>query len=111
MIDLINTKCHDIRHRLAQYRIHPDAITCEELAQLEKGISIYDCTIKTGNETLDVNLTERSLLCQKMGITFSCIVDAAVWMLFHRGTFTHYSAMLWTTRLKPWCSCRRKQTG
>lgn len=77
MIDLINTKCHDIRHRLAQYRIHPDAITCEELAQLEKGISIYDCTIKTGNETLDVILTERSLLCQKMGITFSCIVDGS----------------------------------
>lgn len=76
-IDLINTKCHDIRHRLAQYRSHPDAITREALAQLEKGISIYDCTIKTGNETLDVILTERSLLCQKMGITFSCIVDGS----------------------------------
>ena len=74
-IDLINTKCHDIRHRLAQYRSHPDAITREELAQLEKGIAIYDCAVKTGNETLDVILTERSLLCQKLGITFSCIVD------------------------------------
>lgn len=76
-IDLINAKCHDIRHRLAQYRHHPDAITREELLQLEKGINIYDRTIKTGNETLDTILTERSLLCEHLGITFSCIIDGA----------------------------------
>mgnify|MGYP004556511707 CR=1 FL=1 len=45
--------------------------------ELEKGINIYDRAVKTGNETLDTLLTERSLLCERLSITFSCIIDGA----------------------------------
>jgi sensor histidine kinase regulating citrate/malate metabolism len=38
-------------------------------------IGIYDSRIKTGNDTLDIILTERSLYCEKEGIRLSCIAD------------------------------------
>lgn len=74
-IDLINIKCHDMKRRLKQYEQKEGRITQEELRELKQGIAIYDRTVKTGNETLDTILTEQSLICEKNGIIFSCIVD------------------------------------
>lgn len=76
-IDLINTRCHDLKRRLAWYQSRGDAVTREELAQLERAVSLYDRAAKTGNDTLDTILSERSLVCEKEGITLSCIADGA----------------------------------
>ena len=40
-------------------------------------INIYDTSVKTGNEDLDVILTEKSLKCHSEQITFTCIADGA----------------------------------
>ena len=73
-IELINLKCHDFKHQIRKIRksgtINPDV-----LIELEDYINIYDSITKTGNEALDVILTEKSLLCNKNNIQFTYIID------------------------------------
>lgn len=73
-IELINIKCHDMRHQIRE--IGKDrALSEEAIAEIEKTISLYDSNINTGNEILDTILTAKSLLCAKNGISISCIAD------------------------------------
>ncbi|WP_099467120.1 ATP-binding protein [Konateibacter massiliensis] len=74
-IKLINIKCHDLKKRLEQYEDRIIGITPEEIEEMKQVISIYDTSVKTGNDILDTILTERSLICEKKGICFSCIAD------------------------------------
>ena len=73
-INLINLKCHDLRHQIHQIGTRA-AISGETMDEIEKIVSIYDSGVKTENNALDVILTEKSLLCNSAGISFSCIVD------------------------------------
>ncbi len=74
-IDLINIKCHDIRHKLSEYGYSGRLITNEDIDELKSAISVYDAFLRTGNETLDVVLTERSLYCESRGIKLTCSAD------------------------------------
>ena len=73
-VELINIKCHDIRKQL--YTLG-SRVPTEELDELKKAVDIYDSTIKTGNETLDVLLAERSIVCKGRGIQLDYIADGA----------------------------------
>lgn len=73
-INLINLKCHDLRHQVRMIGTQ-SRISTEAMNEIEKIISIYDSSVKTGNGTLDVTLTEKSLLCNSQNIRFSCIAD------------------------------------
>lgn len=73
-IDLINMKCHDMKHQI--HSISKQAIIDPQaLREMEETISIYDSIVKTGNQALDIILAEKSLYCQKHGIFISCMVD------------------------------------
>lgn len=73
-ISLINLKCHDLKHQI--HRIgQVNAVDSAVISDIENIISIYDSGVQTGNEALDVILTEKSLLCQQRGIRFYCIAD------------------------------------
>lgn len=74
-IDLINIKCHDLRHQIRQLKQSGKNISGEELSQIEEAIRIYDTRVKTGNPSLDVILQEKSLICKKNHITFDYIID------------------------------------
>jgi hypothetical protein len=74
-IDLINIKCHDLRHQIRSLKNSGKAISQEELSQIEDAIRIYDTRVKTGNTSLDFILQEKSLICQKNHITFDYIID------------------------------------
>ena len=76
-IDLINVKCHDIRYKLGALVAQGDRVRPEAVADLQESISIYDAKVETGNQFLDVLLTEKSLYCEQNGITFSCMADGA----------------------------------
>lgn len=76
-IKLINVKCHDLRNQLSVLRKSSGEVDKSELARIEKAVSIYDSVVKTGNDALDVILTEKSLICENDGITLSCIIDGA----------------------------------
>ena len=74
-IEMVNIKCHDLKHQLIELR----SMVGEEQAQVIKGVEdavmIYDSVTKTGCKPLDVILTNKYLLCEKYGIRFSYMVD------------------------------------
>lgn len=67
-IDDINIKVHDLRHKLAYYR---DKLPQEEIDSLSRDIEIYDGVMHTGNEALDVLMTEKVHHCRRLGITLT----------------------------------------
>ena len=71
-IELINMKCHDIRHKLEDYHL---SLTNDEEKEIKSLIQIYDQTYRTGNQTLDVLLADRILLCEKDHIQLSFLGD------------------------------------
>lgn len=73
-IDIINIKCHDIRHQLRNAEL-TGRVPEQFVSQLEQSISIYDSTIRTGNEILDVILTDKALRCQAENIQLTCVAD------------------------------------
>ncbi len=73
-IDMINIKCHDFRHQIRKLG-REENINEDRIKDINRLINIYDTTVKTSNETLNVILSEKSLTCSKWGINFSCIVN------------------------------------
>lgn len=73
-IELINLKCHDLKHQIRKIG-KQGSLGNDTIDEIEKVISIYDSIVKTGNSTLDIVLTEKSLACSRNNIKFSCIVD------------------------------------
>lgn len=74
-IDAINARCHDIKHQLRELGENQSALDEATLAQFARDVDVYDSSIHTGNDALDTILTEKSLRCQREGITLSCIAD------------------------------------
>lgn len=73
-IELINMKCHDIRHKLEDYHL---PISESEKRELNSLIQIYDQTFQTGNQTLDVLLANSILLYEKDHIELSVLGDGS----------------------------------
>ena len=74
-IEMINIKCHDIKYKLGELFASKGEISSKAVDDLYKSISIYDSKVETGNELLDVLLTEKSLYCEQNEIKFSCMVE------------------------------------
>lgn len=75
-IDLINIKCHDMKHQIRAIS-RQAAIDPAALKEMEDVISIYGTIVKTGNQALDIILAEKSLYCQKNNVYISCMADGA----------------------------------
>ncbi len=73
-MEAINIKCHDLRHHIREIQNGENGRYLDEVASL---ISIYDSMIKTGNETLDVILSDKRLLCETKQIPFTTMADGA----------------------------------
>lgn len=67
-IDIINVKHHDLKKKLNQIQT---AISSEDMRSVEEAVAVYDRCFRTGNEALDVLLTQSSLIGQEEGITIS----------------------------------------
>lgn len=67
-IELLNIKCHDLKHILAMLN---GKCPSEEMASIEEILQTYDSGIKTGNEALDVLLAENNLRVGKEGIALN----------------------------------------
>lgn len=77
-IDLINRKCHDLKHQIAAIRtMSSDMQRNKSLNEIEDSVMIYDSVIKTGNVVLDTILTERSLYCEKEKIEWTCMAEGS----------------------------------
>ena len=73
-IDLINIKCHDLKHQIRNIA-RKEAIPVDTIHEIESVISVYDSNVKTGNDALDVILTEKRLIANYKQIELSCIAD------------------------------------
>ena len=79
-IEVINRKCHDLKHQVSALRsVIPEREREDYLDEIERSIQIYDSTltIETGNEVLDTVLTEKSLYCEQHQITMTCVADGS----------------------------------
>ena len=77
-IDLINQKCHDLKHQIAALRtVRSESQREESLREAEQAVMIYDSSIRTGNDVLDTVLTEKSLICEKERIQWTCMADGS----------------------------------
>lgn len=77
-IDIINRKCHDMKHQIAALR-HLQTADAKDahLQEIEDSIQIYDSTLQTGSEVLDTVLTEKSLYCEAHQISLTCVADGS----------------------------------
>lgn len=71
-IELINIKCHDLKHQLSSYS---EKIADAELKEISQAVGIYDSAIKTGNEAIDIILSKKSLYCYSNKIRLTCLIN------------------------------------
>lgn len=72
-IDAINRKCHNLKYELSALSASPDGQ--KHIDEAMALVDSFDSAFRTGNETLDVILSEKNLYCQQEQITFVCMVD------------------------------------
>ena len=75
VVEVINIKCHDLRHQLQAVG---QSIPEHEKEQIQEAVRQYDSRVKTGNRALDVVLTMKRMICEGSDIEFSCLVNGAL---------------------------------
>ena len=77
-MQIINRKCHELKVQIADLRrLNPDAAQKKDLNEAERAVQLYDANADTGNEVLDVVLTEKGMHCEARHITLNCVVDGS----------------------------------
>lgn len=71
-MELLNIKCHDIKQRITS----GGTAGVLDSGEADELIEIYDSTLKTGLEVLDVILYEKRLQCRKEGISVTFMGNA-----------------------------------
>ena len=71
-IEIINEKCHDLKHQISILR---DNKSDQFISEIEEAVMIYDSTVKTGSAVLDTLLTEKKLQCQSKDIKLTTVVS------------------------------------
>lgn len=75
-VELINRKCHDLKHQIGVLRMMGDSKEKEEyIKEIEKAAMFYESSAKTGSQMLDLLLMEKLLYCEKHRIKLSCIAE------------------------------------
>ena len=74
-IEIINEKCHDLKHQIAALRENSSE---KNIAEIEKAVMIYDSSLKTGNDALDILIAEKKLQCDAKGIKFTSVVNGEI---------------------------------
>ena len=73
-MDIINMRCHDLRHQLDHVA---GRLTDQEVETLRGAMDFYDSNIKTGCEVLDVVLHTCQLAAREDGIEITCLADGS----------------------------------
>ena len=85
-VQIINKRCHELRVQIAALRkLAPGAVPPQQLEEAEHAARLYDAGANTGNEVLDVVLTEKSLLCESRGIQLNAVANGSSLGFFEAG--------------------------
>ncbi|MBP5153545.1 MAG: sensor histidine kinase [Lachnospiraceae bacterium] len=71
-IDVINVKCHDLKHQIADLRAD---FSEKSLSEIESAVLLYDNIPKTGNEILDILIYEKVEYCTQHDIEFDYMIE------------------------------------
>lgn len=74
-IDTLNIKYHDLKYQINTVLAEETEGKRKALKEAIKSLNVYDSMLKTGNDTLDVLLTEKRLKCDELNIPVSCIIQ------------------------------------
>lgn len=75
-IDIINMKCHDLKHQIkALEKMEDNSARTQYLQEIRNAVSIYDATYHTGCSALDYVLREKTLIFNEREVEFSCMVE------------------------------------
>lgn len=72
VMDIINIKCHDLKHQLNSM---DSKLSLEEKQEFRDKINLYDLSVKTGNEILDVIIYEKNIIASSKEIKLLCLAD------------------------------------
>ena len=88
-VQIINKRCHELKLQIAALRqmsgaasAPPDPELKAHIDEAEKAAQLYDASRNTGNEVLDVVLTEKSLLCESRRIQLNAVTDGSCLSFF-----------------------------
>lgn len=77
-VQIINRRCHELKVQIADLRrMGADAALQKSLEEAETAARLYDAGANTGNEVLDVVLTEKTLLCESRMIQLNAVADGS----------------------------------
>lgn len=77
-VQIINRRCHELKVQIAALRkLAPDAVPQKSIDEAEQAARLYDANRNTGNEVLDVVLTEKALLCESRDIQLNAVADGS----------------------------------
>lgn len=77
-VALINRRCHELKVQLADLqRAQTSGEQQKCLDRLSEAVEIYDSSLTTGHDVLDMILAEQSLYCREQGIEIHCVADGA----------------------------------
>ncbi len=75
----LQTKCHDLKHQIHAIRSEAGKARFDEyLNELEDSINEYSTVIECGNQTVDIVLTEKNILCYSNQVKFSYMIDGSL---------------------------------
>ena len=75
----LQTKCHDLKHQIHAIRSEAGKAKFDEyLNELEDSINEYSTVIECGNQTVDIVLTEKNILCYSNHVKFSYMIDGSL---------------------------------
>lgn len=73
-VELINMKYHDLKHQLSELK---SGYSLAQIEKIENAIMFCGSIARTGNDVLDVILTEKSLYCEKNSISLTCVCNGS----------------------------------
>ena len=75
-VEVINIKCHDLKHQLVSLREQKERTLSKGfLNEMEEAIRGFEVNPATGNEIIDIAIADKWFYCNAKGIRFSCMVD------------------------------------
>lgn len=90
----INVKFHDIKHQLLSFEMMDGEKRKAAIDGIMKSIEGFSCLVKTENPSLNVVLTEKSLLCRQSRINFNCVINAKLGFLEELDLYTLFGNAL-----------------
>mgnify|MGYP000917338041 CR=1 FL=1 len=70
--ELLNIKYHDIKHLINNSNPDTDPLVFKEI---KNSLGIYESSVKTGNEAIDVIMSKKSKICKDEGIRLTCSMN------------------------------------